>query len=198
MPMAKHIKAISLFLILSMLISCKNPGKTDTELPPESFRQYLKKFKYLSLPIVLRPHTETLGGAKFDNTSSDTLYTGDHAQLYGMLPDTNTFYGLITLHEADDLVPVLTTYDKKGKKLGSTPLIANGCGSGPGLEYCSSSGVINNDLTIYCADTLKTIEFDSIYNPIAGTEKEYCVFIEGHINPAGKIEMKEEKTMMLK
>ncbi len=116
-----------------------------------------------------------------------------------MLPDTNYYYGLIVFSPADVFVPVLTTYDKKGNIISDESLSIGDCnGGGPGINYCSAIGVINSDLTIYCADTLKTVDLDKTMKAIDGTKKYYCKFKKGKINKDGKIIMISEQKKSLK
>jgi hypothetical protein len=190
-------KVLLLLIIIISILACNDEPKEAMQTP-ESFRHFITKFKLLSFPIILRPHTETFELNTFDDKSEDTLYVKDFTQLYGMLPDTNNYYALITMVPADDLVPVLTTYSKDGKIIGSTCLIVNGCGGGPGLDYCSSTGMISKNLSIYCADTLKTVEVDSTNEPIPNTSQYYRTFFEGQINSKGEINMTEAKTAEIK
>jgi hypothetical protein len=200
--MKKHLTIVILVLIVGLSSCSSDKGKSKDNVPAP-FRQFLKKFKQLQLPLTLRQdNIDTLGLPNIDMKNVDTLFIKNNDGLekyYGMLPDTNYYYGLIVLYPGGcDYLPVLLTFDKSGNKISEERLLNRGCGEGPGLVYCSATGVINNDLTIYLVDTLKTVSVDSILKPIDGTRKYYCMYKKGKINSNGKITMTGEHTKYLK
>ena len=161
---------------------------------PDSFRSFINKFKPVKLPLTISIYSITVKDLiQVDDKSSDTLFIKGNESIYEILNDTTDFYYLITCQPADAYVPILNIYNKKGEKLSSESLVVRGCGGGPGIEYCSSTAIIKNDLTIYCADTTKSFEYDSIMRPIPNSRQVICLYKDGKINPDGTINMSDEK-----
>jgi hypothetical protein len=73
-----------------------------------------------------------------------------------------------------------------------------GCYSGLEVDYCSSTAVIKNDLTIYLADTLKTTEANSKIFTFDSTIEYCCMYKDGKIKKDGKIIINRERTKDLK
>ena len=201
------MKKQSILLLVSLIVaffSCSSKNDIKFENSQNSFKQFLKKFKPLRLPLTIRIETiEIKGLPRIDSNSTDTLFESkdDGAGIeicYGMLPDTNNYFGLIVLFPADKYIPVLKIYDKSGKKISEESLVVTGCGCGPEIDYCSSTAIIRSDLTIYCVDTLKTVEIDnSTLTPIDSTREYFCEYKEGKINNDGKTSMSVKKTKKL-
>ena len=187
------------------LLSC-NSLKTEKETsttPSDTFRLFLKKFKIIELPFVYR-NVDFKGNFDLDKMqsidakSNDTLFVktdySEGIKCFGILPDTSNFFSLIYFYPADSYYPQLITYDKKGKQIDQTPLIVNGCGSGCGLQYCSETGIINKDLSIFCADTLVWEYFcDSLSEPIPNSDIIWINSKTGKLTNNGKLKMTDEK-----
>ena len=178
--------------------SCISNTQKTTGIDDSHFRQFLKKFKPLQLPLTMRlGELEYKSLPQFNAKSADTLFIKNKDGMdifYGMLPDTTNYFALVVLPPgAADYYPVLKTFDKSGKLVSDERLIDRGCGVAPGLDYCSSTGVIKSDLSIYCVDTIKMGKVDSTYNEIEGTVEYYCSYIKGKINRDGKIILSAEK-----
>lgn len=190
-------------LIISVLVSCQTPAdnETQTNRRSELFRQFIKKFEPIDLPFVFREsrtsnhNVENM--ARFDGSSFDTLFLKpsdpDETRCYGILRDTSQFYSLIYFFPADSDYPVLATYTKDGELISKEGLIVNGCGGDCGLQYCSESGIINIDYSIYCADTVKWDFFcDSIGEPIPNSATVWINSQTGHISKNGTITMSKK------
>jgi len=194
--MKKYLTICVLTLCVGFF-SCSSDCSKSKDDVYVQFRQFLKKFKPLQLPLTLKIGSiETKNLPNIDYKSLDTLFIdASYSVCYGMLPDTSSYFGLIVLMAADDILPFLLTYDKTGKLMSKEDLV-RGCGSGPGIEYCSSIGIIKKDLTIYCTDTSKTFEYDNKGKAV--NKRYYCISKEGKINKDGKITMTKEQTKDLK
>ena len=189
---------LSVGLFLCSLTNINHENNTSV-----AFRQFIKKFRQLQLPVTLHyGEFESMNLPVFDSQNIDTLFIKDNDTIdkyYGILPDTNNYFGLIILYPAGyDYYPILITFDKIGNKISEEHLLNRGCGFAPGLDYCSSTGVINRDMTIYLADTLKTVKLDSTMKPIDSTREYFCLYINGKINNSGKITMTGEQTKNIK
>jgi len=181
--------------------------KKDTIMlsTPEYFKLFIKKLKLLSLPLSIRStlaisSTELYSSksTKINKDSYDALFVKDIGAnscnlCYGMLPDTSIFYSIILFYNADDLVPVLITFTKDGEKIAEVGLILHGCGAECGLDYCSSTGVIENDLSIYCADSINYAPCNDNNDKDESKREHYVDYKEGKINPDGSIQVSEEK-----
>ena len=196
------MRNIIILLTLILVCSCNNTKrKTMQTTQPEStaFKTFLQKFKPIDLPFIYR---ETYSSTsvdinnlpKLDSNSSDTLFMKsefpDETHCYGILTDTTNFYSLIYFFPADTHYPVLATYTKTGKLIDKTDLLVNGCGSDAGLTYCSSTSIINKDLTVFCADTLK-YDFicDSVGEKIPNSGEILIDTKKGRLTRSGKIIM---------
>jgi len=199
--MRKHFNIFILILGIGLL-SCSSCIDKRKDNATDSFKQLLKKFKILKLPLQIREGEIETNGLAFScdkNSKSDTSFIKFYCMYYGMLPDTNNFYALIVLNPADIILPTLITFDKTGKKINEEILCVSGCGGGgPGLDCNPQTTIIENDLTIYCVDTIRTVEFDRKGNPIESTRKYYCEYKNGKLNSNGKITMTTEQTKDLK
>jgi len=199
------MKNITLILTALFLFSCNNTTteKQTSNAPSDTFRQFLRKFKIIDLPFVYRyvDFKENFDLDKMpsiDIKSIDTLFIKkgypEGIKFYSILPDTSKFFSLIYFYPADSYYPILVTYDKKGKQIDETALIVNGCGGDCGLQYCSSTGIINNDLSIFCADTLVWEYFcDSLSQPIPNSDIVWIDSKTGKLTNNGKLKMTNDK-----
>ena len=198
------MKRIVITLIILVLVSCRtdNPELLDTADHSATFRLFLKKFKSIELPFVFRygNFEDSLDFDKMisvDANSDDTLYVEEsdvtEIKCYGILKDTSKFFSLIYFYPADSYYPVLVTYDKKGNQIDKVSLIVSGCGGDCGLEYCSETGIINDDLSIVCADTIIwKFSCDSLGEPILDSDSIWVNSKTGRIKDNGKLMMKKE------
>ncbi len=188
------------------MFSCKTSDKEITEATEDQskiFRIFLKKFKPLDLPFIFRYGNEgdILDFEKMtaaDPNSADSIFIkSDYlssVKYYGMLKDTSKFFSLICFYPADSYYPMLITFDKNGNRIDETSLIVNGCGGDCGLEYCSETGIINEDLSIRCVDTVRwKFSCDSLGEPIPDSDIVWVDTKNGKITKNGKLIMKNEQ-----
>jgi hypothetical protein len=168
----------------------------------ETFRKFRNKFKVIDLPFVYR-QADFKDGLDFEKLptikkeSSDTPFVKsdypDGVKCYGLLRDTSKYFAFISFFPGDSYFPVLTTFDRNGKFIGHTSLIANGCGGDCGLQYCSMSSIINKDFSIFCADTVKWEYFcDSLAEPIPNSDIIWVDSKKGHLQSDGSIKMRKQ------
>ncbi|HYV92047.1 MAG TPA: hypothetical protein VE978_09705 [Chitinophagales bacterium] len=204
------MRKLATILLVLLLNSC-NSGtieKQSSNAPPDTFREFLKKFKIIDLPFVFRyaDFKESFNYNKMtsiDANSSDTLFIkteySDGIKCFGMLPDTTIFFSIIYFYPADSYYPQLVTYNKRGKLIDETSLIVNGCGGDCGLQYCSETGMINKDLSIFCADTVNWEYFcDSLGQPIPNSDIVWINTKTGRLTNNGKVKMTNDKHQEVK
>jgi len=165
---------------------------------PLHFRTSLgaKKFDDSKASVNLPSDNDLKGLPEYDGKSTDTLFVKNSNELpvyYGMLPDTSNFYGLIFVLKGVQGSPVvLRIFDKSGKQICEENLFCGECNALINLEWCSSAGIINNDLSISVTDTMKTVTLDNNGNVTDSTGEFYMVHKGGKINADGRILMKKE------
>jgi hypothetical protein len=157
----KWSKSNLIFLLLILItISCSPEKKTFEN---HEFNRFKRKFPSLDLPLYLRLdelHDATLD--LYDRNSSDTIYSKSYVGIYGMLPDTTNYFGLITITNQG---PVLTTYTKDGVFIDSVSLVVEDCPADRCIISWTETCVIFKDLKIFCVDSISSGESDSL-NPI--------------------------------
>ncbi len=163
----------------------------------KKFMAFFSKFKELALPfrLTLTDGSSFETSGSLDAESNDTIFVKDEFisvwGILGRLKDTSSYYGFIVTYPGDGPVPILFTYDKKLNLISTESLIARGCGANCGIKHCSTTTVIEKNLSIYCADTMHYVECDAEYNEIKGSDVKYVEYLNGKIGKDGKIEMAE-------
>lgn len=205
--MHKRLTWIALaFLILS---SCNGKPterineatNTTIEKAKTPFNDFIGKFPVIHLPFIYS--SNRLGNdairkmVKLDSKTVDSAFVNsefiDEIYCYGLLADTTNFYSLICFFPADSFYPVLATYSKSGKLISQEDLLVYGCGSDCGLSYCSSTAIINKDLSLFCADTVKyKFQCDSLGEPLPNSGLTQSIVKQGKVRRDGKIELGKE------
>jgi len=193
---------ISVFL-LTIFVACStkpsqsekidstNSAKTTVTESNPAFLIFIKKFKFLPLPLTIK--TLDIAADSFqklnakDNVFIKSEYP-DEIYAYGILPDTADFYKIIWLQPAEIEVPVLTTFSKTGKKISEKYLSVGGCGSDCGFS-CAEFITIGQDLTIFSRDSITSSDCDTAGNLKPNTTKKYIRFEKGSVLKSGKIKM---------
>jgi hypothetical protein len=199
------MRNIIIIVAAALMLSCKN-GNSVQQTPDflsATFRQFSKKFKLIELPFVYRnvqfvENIDIENLQPLDIESNDTLFIKtdywDGIKCYGMLSDTSKFFSLILFFPADSYYPVLATYDKGGKLIDQTKLIVTGYGADCGLEYYSSTGIVNKDLTIFCTDTVKWEYFcDPTGEPVPNSGVNWINTKYGSLTSDGTLKMTDDK-----
>jgi hypothetical protein len=154
------------------------------------FREFLKKFKVLSLPLTIKTLEIVVDSSRKLNTKDNIFIKSEYPNeiyAYGILPDTLNSFKIIWLQPAEEEVPVLTTFTKNGKKINEEYLGVGGCGSDCCFT-CKEFITINHDLSIFSADSIKSCECDST-GPKENTTKKYIRYKTGKILKSGKIDI---------
>jgi hypothetical protein len=201
------MKNLIIVLIFLLFYSCDSHKVTQqTKLDPQDpFKVFLKKLKPVNLPFIFRitPEINIDLANMVKLNAADTLFAKtqypDETYCYGMLTDTSNFYSLIYFFPADNFYPVLATYTKTGKLINQEALSVNGCGSDCRLSYCSQTGILNKDLTIFCADTVKYDFFcDSLGEKIPNSSKILISTKTGKLTNSGKLIIGSEQKTEIK
>lgn len=202
------MKLFKLYLFTCMLVvlGCTSPepstnvnvaatGATGSaSVQPESekqmaFRQFLQKFKVLSLPLNMDDaaiqSTNGLRKIKIEDTAFISTDFPEETWCYGILPDTSKMYQLIWLMPYAEYVPMLTTFTKSGERISRKQLGVGECGSDCCFT-CREFVRIEKDMTIYSADSIKSCICDD-EGPIESTTKEYVRYFTGKILDDGTI-----------
>ncbi|WP_205512021.1 hypothetical protein [Longitalea arenae] len=142
----------------------------------------------MQLPLTIKTleiNDSTLPGLEGHDTNYiRNEYPGTRQCAYGLLPDTTNNYKIIWLLPAEIYAPILTTFSKQGQKLSEASLGVGGCGSDCCFE-CNETIIINKDLSIYSADSIKSCECDD-NGPKPETMRKYArvkttkIGIDGH------------------
>ncbi|MBS1526817.1 MAG: hypothetical protein JST19_14270 [Bacteroidetes bacterium] len=155
------------------------------------FKEFLKKFQIMSLPLSIKTLEIVADSSKKLSQKDNLFIKSDYPNgiyAYSMLPDTEINYKIIWLEPAEAEIPVLTIFTKDGKKVDQKELGVGGCGSDCGFN-CSESITINKGLTIFSCDSIERTTCDTDGNPIKNTTKRYLRFKTGEILRDGKIDM---------
>lgn len=189
-------KSFLIILLGTILFSCSNGLKEP--IKTNDFRKYVSKFKLIKLPYKFSTN-------EFDSSQlipldeSDSLFHNNLPAFYGgLLEDTTDYFYVITFLPGDDFIPFLIIYDKTGLTLDSQTILARGCSGGPCINYCSSTSIINKDLSLFSIDSSLVTTCDSSDNEIKGTDSLYCEFFNGQINEKGKIVLEKTQKSITK
>jgi len=116
--------------------------------------------------------------------------------LYGVLPDTTHYYGILYCLAASVAIPVLTIFDKEGNLIFDRQrLLEQNCHKMIGIGiFCNEYIIINEDLTLHYHYSAKDI-YDNILS--GKNDALDCEHIEkeGEIDENGKVIFGESKTI---
>lgn len=204
----RHAVRYSTVIIGLLLFSCQRntnqqaqagSSADESRFPAvnEEFDGYLKQFKKLELPVVIK-------GCRIDNDQF-TPFDGkrfaqygaeESALAYGQIPTNGNYIATITLGAADCYLPVLTTYKLNGKVIDKQTIAIGGCGSDCGFS-CEEFMTLRKDFSFYTSDTISMYDCDSLANEIPGTYTYYVIYQEGRVMPDGKIKIGKEIKQLL-
>ena len=176
--------------------SPKNISNTGDKSSTNDFRRFLAKFQTTELPLIIKPLDEQemydrrplIYGAdsifiqtEYKDTSLDKVYA------YRILSDTTNSFKVIWIEPAEILIPVLSTFSKSGKRISQETLTVGQCGTDC-CYTCNETIIINRDLTIYAADSIRSCTCDSL-GPRKNTMKKYVLMKTGRISSDGAIQL---------
>jgi hypothetical protein len=162
----KH-KTMKKLLLVSciFLMAFVPPEKIQTE-DQQLFQEFLNEFELIKLPYKFRynrcsndknpmdrKRLKAFDNEKYEKfaISNEGLHSIDYYKRF----ETNGFHGLIFRYGGDDYFPVVVTYTKSGEIIAKNALSITSVGYDCGLEYCSETGILRKDLTIFCVDTAR-------------------------------------------
>ena len=184
-----------LYILLLFLFSCSQQeikdvksDKKNTGINDMEFESFLKLFPQIKLPVFIegcKINAENLHYFS-DTTSSAYVETGSYA--YGQFKSNGNYKSVITLGIAECLLPEIITYSLNGHIIDRKTIAIGYCGDEPCFE-CLESMTLNQDFTIYTADTMITSKCDEDFNPILGTETMKIIFKEGKLTEDGIIKL---------
>jgi hypothetical protein len=189
--MKKSFILVFTLLFFSCSDGVQDGGNKPREIKsPDSFRYLLNKFKPAELPVTIRAcEINSSGCPQFEG--SDSLYNPRGNVAFCSFQTNGNYFAVVSLEYTDCSIPILTTFDKNGKKIDEKFIGVGLCGSGPGF-HCEEFMTIRNDFTIYTSDTISEAEIDSLGHEIKETMKKYVIFKKGKLLSSGKIELSEE------
>lgn len=156
-----------------------------------AFNTFLKRQRIVDLPLYINTESVSEEGTTSTlESNSDTLFFGSDlytgSRVFGLYRDTSRFYLFIILQAAEDYIPSIITFDKRGNKISSTSLLVSGCGGGCGYS-CSANAKIDSELKFWAGDSVLSFECDSLGKEVPGTREHYVEYITGYVDPKGKI-----------
>lgn len=194
---------IALIILISFLfVNCKNETTTSNKKKQiisksNDFKIFIKKFKVLTLPLIINPMEIQDVESLSPLTKSDFRFIDMHdiepdldkVYAYGILSDTIETYKIIYLFPSEIYLPIIATYNKNGGKISEENLSVGDCGSDCGFT-CRESIKIYTDLKIYSVDSIQSAECDSL-GPKESTLRKYIHFKKGSINKKGEINISQ-------
>ena len=189
------------FVVITMLlinVSCStHKDNRQVVAPPKAFRQLLKKFKPLTLPLTLNTTGQFSPETFPEITATDTVFIKSPdapGRCFGLLPDTSRYYGLVWLAPAEVYQVRLSTFTKTGEKIGERALAVGECGDDCGFS-CSETLLIHANCSIYSTDSITSSECTDAGLLRPGTTKKYVRMIAGRVQPTGEINLSDVKTV---
>jgi len=177
----------------------------NTRVDPKTygtFRSMIKRLKTVSLPLKFRLHEgiDPKGMLEFEFGSPEVeLLMKDQVNfVYGLLPDTSSYYAIITFVPADAMAPFLFTYTKSGKMISYESLFVRGCGFDCGIVQCTSDCLIDRNLNVILVDTNHYFQCHDDGSEIKGSREFYYEKKTYRIDARGKIANLKESKVTIK
>ena len=192
------MKYFTCIWILSGLIGCSFKSSPDrkSDLLLNHIRQLYVKLPKINLPFTYDLSKSEIVSNVYSNRDMDSLIFEKDIQvnIAGVLKDTADFFGFIYLVPADEMIPVLVTFDKTGRLIEKNQ-IAQECASGCGYD-CHSYVTISKDYTIIFKFNETIAKCDSI-GPIDST-RIFCETVEiSKLDRLGKIKLIDKQQIRI-
>ncbi|HEX3007767.1 MAG TPA: hypothetical protein VHO90_09150 [Bacteroidales bacterium] len=188
------MKYLTCLLILLGLIGCSFKSNHDSK--SDLLLNHLRQL-YVKLPKINLPFTYDLSKSErvsnvYANRDMDSMIFEKDIQvnIAGVLKDTADFFGFIYLVPADEMIPILVTFDKTGRLIEKNQ-IAQECGSDCGYD-CHSYVSIDKDYKIIFKFNETIAKCDSI-GPIDSTRIFRETVAISQLEKNGKIKLIEKK-----
>lgn len=171
--------------------------------PVDIVRGYYSKAEKLKLPLTWKNSANNEPADRRNNIyleDNDTIFFGKDApmmRLLGAYPDTSRFFAFLLAYPADDIMPVMVIFNKKGKRI-AYELFGYGCGGADCGYYCMGAAfVIENTQHFYAHHEAYYIDCD--YEKDAELDTSTLVYkqvrTDGFILVNGSINLKKEKVL---
>lgn len=127
------MKAFLFMFVLMLFTGCSfvkpNSNPSIDELKSDHIRSLYKKLPKIKLPFEYTGSKYDGIGVNYSNQDLDSLIFENNIQvkIAGVFEDSTNFFGFIYFYPADEMLPILVTYDKSGKLI-ERNLIAHECG----------------------------------------------------------------------
>jgi hypothetical protein len=189
------MKYFASLMILLGLIGCSFKSNPDrkSDLLLNHIRQLYVKLPKINLPFTYDLSKSGRVSNVYSNKDMDSLIFDKDIQIniVGVLKDSTDFYGFIYLYPADEMIPILVTFDKTGRLIEKNQ-IAQECASDCGYD-CHSYVTIDKDYKIVFKFNETIAKCDSI-GPIDSTRIFRETVEISQLNKLGKIKLIDKKT----
>lgn len=199
------LAALLFFAACTSQPAAENKYTASESVPAEvpvdpHFKAFIGKFRMVQLPLTIKftspadyENLPYLQGAD-SNYIKSSYIGGDgvvNVYAYGLLPDTVNNYKIIWLEPAEDFLPILTTLTKKGVPIAEEYMGVGGCGPDCCFD-CNETVIVNKDLSIYSADSIKECNCDD-NGPDTTTMRNYARVKTARIGADGNFKFTEIK-----
>lgn len=186
---------IFLFLIFIIIACNQNENRLDNQQQDPDVRKLISKLKPIKLPFIYEFPSEVNYSKLYrPDEKNDSAFLPKFVHVFGYLPDTSNFFGIVYLYPADKIIVILRTFNKKGKLIieKSLDVSTPRCGPACGIESCYGQVTISKNMDLKFIENINYLECDSLDDEIPGTESVLTNIQEGKIMKNGKIVLEEE------
>lgn len=200
------MKLTVFLLAIFFVVGCATDKQSDVKTPPinqtqpiDIVREYYNKAEKLQLPLMWDDFLNSNPNVLRLSTR-DTIAFGEGMgalSILGAFPDTSKYFGFLLSYPADDVIPVLMTFDKDGKDVSFETEFNYGCG-GSDCEYiCDYTDfVIEKNLSFHSTTKSRIKVCEDNTDNMDTTIVEYFVIEKhGKILPNGKVVLNKEQTV---
>jgi hypothetical protein len=188
------------------IFSCSEPDKTISSTKEQAFKKFVARQRLVDLPIHfdIDEITDSLTQPAIVDPLDSLFIPTDFGmnRIYGIYKDTSSFVMLIVFGVADDYIPEINVFDKKGNKIQDESVFVDGCGADCGYSCNAISKIyidkVNSDIKFYARDSVYSYTCDSLGKETPGTLEHYIKFKSGSIDKSGHISVKTGSTNLLK
>lgn len=171
--------AIFTFIILFLCISCgenKSTGISGQQPKPDSisFYHYCEQMPKVKLPMTVHLFYESVPAVAFDLPADCPFPSLDSAfrsfdEFAGVVSNSQQFTSLLFTKAGDDIIPILVSFDRFGKRIGIQSLYPKNIGAQGPWSTIYGTTIIESDLHITLLDSGWSYDLDSAYNRIDST-----------------------------
>ncbi len=181
-----------IFCLISFLLS----GGCSNDIHKNSFEKHLARFPEAELPLSLKVCDLYYDGLE-EVVEEEYGKIAKPQYAFKRIVDDKEFITTISFGITDCMVPVINTFDLKGKLIDSKIAFVGMCGADCGFT-CEEVFTLNEDYSLNVSAFITYEECDSNWNVVPNTYKEYILYHDGQISSNGKIEISEQKRRDIK